>query len=323
MRTGIDESVWIQTAWMNRFQSLVLITVMAGFLALLGWMLWGVPGLLMLLSVALLGVLFNPSMSPRMVMRLYGATPISPQQVPELDRLLALLAEKAALPHVPQLYYVPSSMLNAFAVGSRHQAAMALTDGLLRQLNLRELAGVMAHEISHVRNNDLWVMGLADMFSRATSVLSLVGMLMLLLSLPLMLFGLVAINWLAILLLVFAPSLSSLAQLALSRTREYDADLNAAKLTGDPRGLASALSKIEHAHGGWIEQLILPGRRIPDPSLLRSHPDTDERVKRLLALEPSAVQNEQIPLEVLQQLSAVFGSPVQKRPRRRIHGLWY
>ena len=136
-----------------------------------------------------------------------------------------------------------------------------------------------------MRNNDLWVMGLANMFSRSTSLL-LLGPFLLLLNLPLILFSQGMLSWWAILLLIFAPNLSALAQVALSRTREYDADLNAARLTGDPEGLADALAKIERLQGGWLEQILLPGRRVPEPSLPRTHPDTEERIARLMALNP-------------------------------------
>ena len=98
-----------------------------------------------------------------------------------------------------------------FAVGSPARSAVAVTDGLIRQLGLRELLGVLAHEVSHIRSNDLWVMGLADMFSRATSVLSLLGQVLLLINLPLLLFSSATISWWVILLLIFAPSLASLA----------------------------------------------------------------------------------------------------------------
>jgi heat shock protein HtpX len=146
---------------------------MGGFLALLGWLLWGGGGVLMLVTIGLFGALAHPSFSPWWVMRLYGARPIEPNRTPALWNVLQRLAERAELPHVPRLYYVPSGLLNAFAVGSRDQAAIAVSDGLLRKLDLREVAGVLAHEVSHIRSNDLWVMGLADMFSRTTNLLSL------------------------------------------------------------------------------------------------------------------------------------------------------
>jgi heat shock protein HtpX len=321
---GIDSIVWSQHAWRNRIQSLVLLAAMAGFLALLGWLLWGPDGILMLLIVGVVGTLFHPSFSPWIVMRMYGASPVRPQQAPALWNLLSGLTERAGLPRRPDIYYVPSSMLNAFAVGSREHAAIALTDGLLRQLEMRELAGVLAHEISHVRNNDLWVMGLADMLSRATGILSLIGQILLLLNLPLLLFGQVSINWFAILLLIFVPNISALAQLALSRTREYDADLNAARLTGDPDGLASALAKIERVQGGWLERILMPGRRVPEPSLLRSHPETSERVARLMALKPQLADVDRYAFsDAGTSIASTFGKKIVRPPGWHINGLWH
>jgi heat shock protein HtpX len=215
-------------------------------------------------------------------------------------------------------------MLNAFAVGAPNQAAIAVTDGLLRSLTLREVAGVLAHEISHIRSNDLWVMGLADLFSRVTSLLSLVGQFLLLLNIPLLLLGQAAINWLVVLLLIFAPNLNALAQSALSRTREYDADLNAARLTGDPEGLARALQKIEHVRGGWLERIFMPGRRVPEPSLLRTHPQTDERISRLLSLRRQ-VPRFQAPmlLDSTPDLTSILGRPIVRLPGWHISGLWH
>ena len=92
-------------------------------------------------------------------------------------------------------------------------------------------------------------------------------------------------HWTCVRRPAFAPTLSVLAQLGLSRTREYDADLNAAQLTGDPEGLARALVKIERVQGSWIERLFLPGRGVPEPSSLRTHPRTEDRVRRLMELQ--------------------------------------
>jgi heat shock protein HtpX len=302
--------------------SLALLLAMGGFLGLLGWLLWGGQGVLVLLIGGAFAIAFNPSLSPRWVMRLYGAVRLGPDSAPGLSAAVRELAERAELPAVPALYYLPSRMLNAFAVGSRRRSALAVTDGLVRQLTPRELLGVLAHETSHIASNDLWVMGLADMFSRTTSLLSLLGQLLLLVNLPLMLFAAVSIDWLAILLLIFAPTLSALAQLALSRAREYDADLNAARLTGDPEGLARALAKIEKVQGGWMERIFMPGRGIPEPSLLRTHPETDDRIERLMSLKPPAVAR----IDRSDRLGAAYpppGRPVTRSPRWHISGLWH
>lgn len=320
----IDSGKWRQHAGANWIQSVALLAFMGGFLGLLGWLLWGVAGLTWLLVLGVVAVGFNPSTSPRWVMRMYGASRVGAAQAPDLVAALAVLGRRAGLPAAPDLYYVPSSMLNAFAVGSPDRSAVAVTDGLLRRLGMRELLSVLAHEVSHIRSNDLWVMGLADLFSRATSMLSLLGQLLLLINLPLALFSATSVNWFAILLLIMAPSLSSLAQLALSRAREYDADLNAARLTGDPDGLASALVKIEQAQGGWLEQVLLPGKRVPAPSLLRTHPETNQRVSRLMALK--ATFREQ-PMAALHAAVAsegrLPGQVIARQPRWHLSGLWH
>ncbi len=324
MSSDIDTAIWLQHAWRNRLQSLILLVVMAIFLALLGTLLWGADGIWFMLTVGALAVLLSPSISPRLVMHLYGARKLQPGELPELQRIMVELAERAELGHVPEIYYLPSSMLNAFAVGNRQQSAIAVTDGLLRHLTPRELRAVLAHEISHVRNNDLFVMGLADTFSRATSTLSLMGQFLLLLNLPLILLSGATISWFAIFLLVFAPTFSGLAQLALSRTREFDADLGAAWLTRDPEGLASALRKIEKIQGSWLERVFMPGRGIPEPSVLRTHPETEERVARLLSLKKQFADSARPAPAAMTSSLAGFSAPVERPPRWHIgSGLWH
>jgi heat shock protein HtpX len=321
---AIDEGLWQQHAWLNRIQSVALLLFMGGFLALLGWLLWGRLGLLMLIGIGATAVFLNPTTSPGWVMRMYGASSIGSERAPGLWNMVGLLAERAGLETRPDLYYVPSSVLNAFAVGNRQHSAIAVTDGLVRSLNKSELVGVLAHEMSHIRNNDLWVMGLADVFSRATSLLSLIGQFLLLLNLPLIFFSTLTISWYAILLLIFAPVLSSLAQLALSRAREYDADLNAVRLTGDPDALASALAKIERRQGGWLEKILMPGRGIPEPSLLRTHPETAERIGRLMSLKGAGIAAQPLRLyDAPVDRHWGMGHPVKRPPRWHVNGLWH
>jgi heat shock protein HtpX len=124
-------------------------------------------------------------------------------------------------------------------------------------------------------------------------------------------------------LLVLAPALGGLLQLALSRRREFDADLDAAGLTGDPRGLASALAKLERYQGGLLETLFLPGRRVPDPSLLRTHPHTRARIARLLSLAPRA---DAIGRDAGQEAAIAVPArlvPWPHEPRWRPTGLWH
>ncbi|ALP53161.1 peptidase M48 [Candidatus Tenderia electrophaga] len=321
----MESVLWYRHALLNRLQSLLLLLVMAAFLALLGGLLWGGAGLIWLTLIGAVLVLFNPMNSPQLIMRMYRAVPLRPGESPALYGLLQQLAQRAGLKHVPELYYLPSPMVNAFAVGQRDTSAIAVSDGLLRTLNSREGAGVLAHEISHIRSNDMWVMGLADLFSRMTAFLSLFGQILLLLNLPLIMLASVSINWWAILILILAPNLSALAQLGLSRTREYDADLNAVRLTGDAEGLASALVKIEQRQGGWLERILMPQRGTPEPSLLRTHPSTEERVRRLRALQHS-FDLDGARRQPLTQLSAEvpLAKPVRRSPRRwHISGLWH
>jgi heat shock protein HtpX len=214
--------------------------------------------------------------------------------------------------------------LNAFATGTPRNSAIALTEGLLRRLTLRETAGVLAHEMSHIRNNDLQVMGLADIVTRFLQLMSYAALALAIMNVFALLTHGETVSWLAIALLYLAPALSSLLQLALSRTREFDADLEAAGLTGDPLGLASALRRLETYTGHFWEDLMfpVPARRVPQPSLLRSHPNTQERVNRLLGLD-GKTQLE--PLVIVEQpmMTLVGYGPGEMRPRYRWPGLWY
>lgn len=316
----IETEFWEQHSLANNLQSLLLFFVMLMFLSLLGWLLLGSDGIFLLLLLGLILLVFNPVASPWLIMRLYRATPLTQYQAPQINLALSELAHRSGLERVPNLFYIPSSMINAFTVGTRNEAAIAVSDGLLNALTHRELVGVLAHEVSHVRNNDMLVMSIADLISRLTSLLSLFGQFLLLLNLPLILLTNVSINWFVIFLLVFAPNLSSLAQLGLSRVREYNADLGAAHLTGDPRGLASALVKIGQYSGSFFEKIMMPGRRIPVPSLLRTHPLTEERVRRLMTLDPATFLPSE-PSDLSYNINSRYD--VNHKPRWHINGLWH
>ena len=152
---------------------------------------------------------------------------------------------------------------------------------MLRSLNPRELTGVLAHEICHIHSNDLLVMQIADVISRLTGIMAFIGYLLIWIYIPLYLLTEAHPPWALLLVLMLAPSLSALMQLALSRTREYSADEAAARLTGDPLGLASALGKIERYQGNWIERLVIPHHRMQAPSMLRTHPLITDRIRHL------------------------------------------
>jgi heat shock protein HtpX len=310
----------------NAIQSLLLVGTLALLLGLLAWILGGPPFVMLALAGVAFLYLANPVASPRLVMSLYRGRLVTPREAPDLYELIVELARRAELPRVPRLYYLPSRVMNAFATGTREDSSVAVSDGLLRGLTMRELAGVLAHEVSHIANGDLQVMAFADTVSRIAGVLSLAGQLLLLLSLPMIAVGGAEVPWVAILALLLAPSLSALVQLALSRNREYDADLGAAELTGDPAGLALALDKLERVGGRFWEQILLPGRRVPEPSLLRTHPDTRERVDRLMELVPRGTARRAAP-QVLGEypvgMPGAGGWGVPMRPRRHLLGLWY
>ena len=310
----------------NMAQSALLLGGMALLVAACGWILFGPAGLIGAAITVVIGLLFGPGISSRMVLRLYKARPLSPAQLPEVFRIVEYLADRAGLEHTPKLYYVPSAMTNAFAVGRQDDAVIGVTDGLLRTLNLRELTGVLAHEISHIRNNDVWLMSLADLAGRLTRVMSLFGTGLLLLSLPIWLQGGSLTSFMLIFLLMFAPQLTVLLQLALSRAREFNADLDAAGLTGDPAGLSSALAKLERQQRSPWEQIFMPGRKLPEASLLRSHPPTRERIAKLASLYRRPDQATILTDLGLSPPTAYLHPPMSRvtdRPRGRLVGYWY
>jgi heat shock protein HtpX len=303
--------------------------LMVGGLGLLAgfstWLIWGPMGVAVTLVVIGVVYAFAPRLPPEMIMRFYRARQLDPRHGGQILHVVDVLSDRAELPAAPRVYVIPSMTLNAFATGTPQNAVIGITEGMLRRLNINELAGVLAHEISHIRNNDLAVMGLADVLTRLTQALAYLALVLALIQLPAFLLGDVEESHLfALVLLYLAPTVGSLIQLGLSRTREYDADLEGASLTGNPEALASALEKLERYQGHFWEDMRLPvpGRRIPQPSLLRSHPKTEDRIARLRALSERpmlphlAVADEPM-------VSLIGLGPVAMRPRYRWTGVWF
>lgn len=279
----------------NGLQTLLIMGGLALVLAVPGYLLAGSLGLLMSLGVAVVGALAGSWVPARVILTEAGAGLVERHQAPTLYRLLDALYRRAGLAGPPLLFYTPSPDLNAFAVGSRHDGGIAVTAGLLRTLTMRELAGVLAHEVSHLRHGDTRVMSMAAAMTRLTLFLTTVLQVSLLLMLPMILAGELHLPWGVLLVVAFSPTLSTLLQLALSRHREYAADLEAASLTGDPQALASALAVLERHHSRWL--LTLFGRHPPKgPEWLRTHPSTRERIRRLLTAEAPAGQAPPSPL---------------------------
>jgi len=303
----------------NALHTAILIGGTALLAGGIAWLVFGVEGVVYAAVFSAAGLYMLGRMSPAMVLSLYKARPLDPRELPDLHRVIGDLAANAQLPARPQLYYVPSKMLNAFAVGRREDSAIALTDGLLRAMTLRQLGGILAHEVSHIRSGDLRVMGMADVLNRVTGFMSTLGLI----GVPLMFGAGWNIPLGGLLLLIFAPTAGGLLQLALSRAREYDADLDGVALTGDPEGLASALALLERRQGAVWEGLILPGSRLPEPSLLRSHPKTEDRIARLMALRRDT--SRQLDVPAARAVPGPSVVPVIRDPRIHWHrmGIWY
>lgn len=308
----------------NGLHSAVLLGGIGIMLAVPTYLVWGTVGSVLTLLVLAALFTFAPTVPPETMMRLYRARLVAANDNSQLSSLVDVLAHRAELPKRPALYVIPSMTLNAFAAGTPDRAAIAVTEGLLRRLSLREIAGVLAHEMSHIRNNDLHVMGFADIVTRLLQLLSYLALALTILNLLFALQHEQLVSWWTVLMLYLAPAISSLLQLALSRTREFDADLEAVGLTGDPLGLASALRRLENYTGRVWEDLMfpVPARRVPQPSLLRTHPTTEDRIARLMQIGNRANLE---PIRIVEQpmISMVGVGPIEMRPRYRWPGLWF
>jgi heat shock protein HtpX len=308
----------------NGLHSALLIGGLGLITGFSAWLIWGGMGVAGTLIALGLIYAFAPRLPPELLMRFFRARPIDERGGKQVLHIVDVLADRAELPAAPRVYVIPSMTLNAFATGTPDNAVIGITEGLLRKLNLNELAGVLAHEISHVRNNDLAIMGLADMMTRFTQMLAYLAIILALVNLPAFLLGDAEMPLLGLALLYLAPTAGNLIQLALSRAREFDADLEAVSLTGDTRSLVSALQKLERYYGRFWEDMRLPvpGRRIPQPSLLRSHPKTEDRVARLEALTDRSLLPQ---MEVTEEPRTSLGDmgPAAMRPRYRWTGVWF
>ena len=309
----------------NLLQTAAILAGMCALVAVSAGLLWGFAGAAVACGIVGLLAFCSPQIPASVVMRLYKGQRLDAGSPNQLNHITNALSERAELQHRPEIYIIPSLTLNAFATGTKRRPAIGITEGLLRQLSLRELAGVLAHEVSHIKNNDLRVMGLADLMSRFTQILSYTAAILAIVNVLSLIFaGEFTYNWFGIGLLYLAPAISSLLQLGLSRVREFDADLEGASLTGDPEGLASALEKVEGYTGHFWEDLMLPvpARRVPLPSMLRSHPTTEQRVARLQELDLNRAYP-QIVIREEPMISMVGLGPIAMRPRYRFPGIWY
>lgn len=315
----LNQHQLIQQGWHNGLQSLLLLATLSALIGLLAWLIGGPAMMFMSLVALTLIFIASPRLSPGLLLKAYKAQPIRLDEAPELYHALQQLQSRAKISTPIQLYYIPSNLMNAFTLSHQSRHVIALSDGLLRQLTLLQLAGVLAHEISHIKHKDLSVMMLADVMSHLTRALSYTGQFLVIINIPLILFSEFYISWIAILLLIFAPSISALLQLALSRNREFYADMGAAALMGDPQPLASALSIMLQYQGALTKQSYMLGQPARESSLLRSHPATQERIQRLKKLTRSS---QALPLKQAQKpVKIIAVSPIS--PRWHGKGLWF
>jgi heat shock protein HtpX len=274
----------------NWLKTTLLMAAIVALFGTVGMLLGGVPGMLIALLVGGGMNLWAYWNSDKMVLRMYNAQEVGPADAPEYYGMVAELAQRAQLP-MPKVYLINEAQPNAFATGRNpDHAAVAATTGILRMLSARELRGVMAHELAHVKNRDILTSTISATVAGAISALAQFGML----------FGggdrerPNMVVQLAVMIL--APLAAMLIQMAISRAREFGADRDGAEISGDPEALASALRKIEaYARGTPMEtaemhpetaqmMIINPLSGGDFKGLFSTHPATEQRVAKLLEL---------------------------------------
>ncbi len=263
--------------WTNTQKYIWLIAAF-GLAAWLGSIWLGLQITLWVLGIGSILALYSLKGPQTQLLRWTGARKLDRYYYNDLYQLVNNLARKAGLPISPDINMVRSNQLNAYAIGSKSKPVIGISSGLINSLNARELTGVLAHEISHIKNNDLFVKGMSLSFGNLTNTLSLIGKFMLLFSIPLLMMG-IAVPFLPLILLAFSPILNWLLQMGLSRSMEFLADHDAAEITQDPMGLASALHKIESMSRPWWYQFNPINLQRND--WLSSHPNTKKRIFKL------------------------------------------
>ena len=263
------------------------LLAMAALLFFVGYSLLGAAGLLIALGTgAALLIVALPRGSASAHMLQLGAIPLDANRAPWLYGQAAELAARAGL-RTPALFLLRAPQPNALTMGTRDDAAVAVTDALVQSLGRREVRGVLAHEIAHIQAGDIWLASLAGTMRRFTGALAVFGGIGLLFTLPALAVGAISVPLPVVLLMLAAPTISGLLQMALARSREFNADRRAAAISGDPRSLASALVSLEQRRRTWWELVFGCPAAPARARLTDSHPPTRERVARLLALAGS------------------------------------
>lgn len=276
----------------NLMKTAVLMAAITALFMAIGSVLGGRQGMMLALIVALGMNFFSYWFSDKMVLKMYNAREVDESSAPQFYRMVQELAQRAQLPP-PKVYLIEEDAPNAFATGRNPEhAAVAATTGILRVLSQSELRGVMAHELAHVRHRDILISTISATMAGAISMLANFAMF----------FGGRdrdgrSVNPIVgLLVMLLAPIAAGLIQMAISRAREFEADRGGAEISGDPRALASALQKIEQYAKGIP---LAPADRHPETAqmmiinplsggglrgLFSTHPSTEERVERLLAM---------------------------------------
>ncbi|WP_374567658.1 zinc metalloprotease HtpX [Ideonella sp.] len=276
----------------NLLKTAVLMAAITALFMTIGRLLGGQQGMVLALVVALGMNVFSYWFSDKLVLRMYNAQEVDAQSAPQFYRMVQELAERAQLP-MPRVYLINEDAPNAFATGRNpNHAAVAATTGILRTLSERELRGVMAHELAHVKHRDILISTISATMAGAISMLANFAMI----------FGGRddegrPVNPIVSILVMFlAPIAAGLIQMAISRAREFEADRGGAEISGDPQALASALQKIHRVAQGLP---LETAERHPETAqmmimnplsggglrgLFSTHPSTEERVERLLEM---------------------------------------
>lgn len=276
----------------NLLKTAVLMAAITALFMAIGALLGGRTGMMLALALAVAMNFFSYWFSDKLVLRMYNAQEVDESSAPQFYRMVRELAQRAQLP-MPRVYLINEDAPNAFATGRNpDNAAVAATTGILRVLSDRELRGVMAHELAHVKHRDILISTISATMAGAIGMLANFAMI----------FGgrddegRPANPIVSILVMILAPIAASLIQMAISRAREFEADRGGAEISGDPQALASALQKIQrYAQGMPLET----AERHPETAqmmimnplsggglkgLFSTHPSTEERVARLLAM---------------------------------------